>query len=136
MANFLRLLDLPESVQHIVSRGTISMGHARALLSLGTADQRLAVWRKIEKNALSVRQVEKMVAKGGIRPRRARKPLQDNRAAHIRDLEEQLSAALGTRVSIVPTKPSAGRVVTEYYSLDDFDRITERVLGPSKAGGF
>ena len=129
MANVMRLLELPSEIQDAVSRGTISMGHARALLSLRAADERLAVWRRIEKQGLSVRQTERLVTKGGLRPRRvARTPRADDRPAHIRDLEEQLRAALGTKVSILPVKENAGRVVIDYYSLDDFDRIIERVL--------
>ena len=128
MANVMRLLELPSEIQDAVSRGTISMGHARALLSLRTAEEQLTVWRKIEKNDLSVRQVEKLVAKGGVSSRRPRRRHDDHKEPHIRDLEEQLRAALGTKVSIVATKPNAGRVIVEYYSLDDFDRIVERVL--------
>ncbi len=128
MANVMRLLELPGEIQDAVSRGTISMGHARALLSLAGADERLAIWRRIEKDDLSVRQVEKLVSKGGIKPRQRRRQPEPNKPPHILDLEEQLRAALGTKVSIVATKSSAGRVVIEYYSLDDFDRIVERVL--------
>ena len=109
------------------------MGHARALLALPTAEDRLGLWRKIEKNGLSVRQVEKLVATGGVQRRRRRKPVDDNKAPHIRDLEEQLRAALGTKVSIEPVKDNSGRVVIEYYSLDDFDRIVEAVMG-SRSG--
>ncbi len=128
MANVMRLLELPGEIQDAVSRGTINIGHARALLSLRTAGERLAAWRKIERDGLSVRQVEKLVAKGGVPRRRLRDRSADNKPPHIRDLEEQLRAALGTKATIVPTKENAGRVVIEYYSLDDFDRIVERVL--------
>ena len=133
MANIMRLLELPGEIQDAVSRGTIAMGHARALLSLPTAEARLSVWRKIEKGGLSVRQVERLVAKGGVARRRRRKPASEDRPPHIRDLEEQLRAALGTKVSIVPIKENAGRVVIEYYSLDDFDRIVEAVLDQRSA---
>jgi len=133
MANVIRLLELPGEIQDAVSRGTIAMGHARALLSLPTAEARLSVWRKIEKGGLSVRQVERLVAKGGVARRRRRKPASEDRPPHIRDLEEQLRAALGTKVSIVPIKENAGRVVIEYYSLDDFDRIVEAVLDQRSA---
>jgi len=129
LANVMRLLDLPSEVQDAVSRGTISMGHARALLSLKTADEQLAVWRKVERGGLSVRQVEQLVAHGGVR-RRLRKPPEERKPPHILDLEEQLRSALGAKVAIIPTKENAGRVVIEYYSLDDFDRIVERVLDP------
>ena len=128
MANVMRLLELPGEIQDAVSRGTISMGHARALLALQTTEQRLTLWRKIEKTGLSVRQVEQLVANGGTRRTRARRPAADKRPPHIRDLEEQLRAALGTKVTIIPVKENAGRVVIEYYSLDDFDRIVERAL--------
>jgi len=127
MANVIRLLELPGEIQDAVSRGTISMGHARALLSLDSTEDRLTVWRHIEKKGLSVRQVEKIVAQDTVR-RRPRKALPDNKPVHIRDLEEQLRSALGTKVSIVPVKENAGRVIIEYYSLDDFDRIIEQVL--------
>ncbi len=128
MANVMRLLDLPGEIQDAVSRGTISMGHARALLALRTAEEQLALWRKIERNGLSVRQVERLVA-AGVRPRKHPTPPSDaSKAPHIRDIEEQLRAALGTKVLILPSKEHSGRVVIEYYSLDDFDRIIERVL--------
>ncbi len=128
LANVMRLLELPGEIQDAVSRGTISMGHARALLALRTPEQQLAAWRKIERKGLSVRQVERLVAKGDTTSRRRRKPEEETKPPHIRDLEEQLRVALGTKVSIVTTKSDAGRVVIEYYSLDDFDRIVECVL--------
>ena len=129
MANVIRLLELPGEIQDAVSRGTITMGHARAILSLPTAQERLAMWRKAEKSGLSVRQVERMVAKGGVGGRaRTPKPDAERKEPHIRDLEEQLRGALGTKVSIQPSKENAGKVVIEYYSLDDFDRIIESVL--------
>lgn len=133
MANIMRLLELPGEIQDAVSRGTISMGHARALLALRTADEQLGIWRKIERNGLSVRQVEKLVAKGVPAGRRARRKPDDRKPPHIRDLEEQLRSAFGTKVTIVPTRHDAGRVVIDYYSLDDFDRIVERVLDRSPA---
>jgi ParB family transcriptional regulator, chromosome partitioning protein len=128
MANVMRLLELPSEIQDAVSRGTITMGHARALLSLRGADQRLALWRRIEKDGLSVRQVEKLAAKGGVKRRRYVRKADEDKAPHIRDLEEQLRIALGTKVTIQPVKDSTGRVIIEYYSLDDFDRIVETVL--------
>lgn len=125
MANIMRLLELPPEIQDAVSRGTISTGHARALLALHTNEERLAVWRKIEKDALSVRQVEKIVTKEPRKPRRRRG---ENKAAHIRDLEEQLRGALGTKTTILPVKENTGKIIIDYYSLDDFDRVIERIL--------
>jgi ParB family transcriptional regulator, chromosome partitioning protein len=134
MANVMRLLELPGEVQDAVSRGTISMGHARSLLSLRTADQRLALWRKIEKDGLSVRQVEKLAATEATKRVRSKRKDIDDKPPHIRDLEEQLRVALGTKVNIEPVKDHTGRVVIEYYSLDDFDRIVETVLDRQQNG--
>ncbi|MFO7900200.1 MAG: ParB/RepB/Spo0J family partition protein [Planctomycetota bacterium] len=129
LANVVRLLELPGEIQDAVSRGTITMGHARAILSLPSAEERLALWRKVEKGGLSVRQVEKIVASGGVRRRRRRKkPDSEQKEPHIRDLEEQLRGALGTKVNIQPSRENAGKVIIEYYSLDDFDRIVEAIL--------
>ena len=135
MANVMRLLELPSEIQDAVSRGTIGMGHARALLSLRTSEDRLTLWRRIERDGLSVRQVEKIVAKGDIRRRPPRRQVLDNKPPHIRDLEEQLRAALGTKVIIVPIKENSGRIVIDYYSLDDFDRVVERVLDRRSVSG-
>jgi ParB family chromosome partitioning protein len=128
MANVIRLLELPGEIQDAVSRGTISMGHARALLALGSADERLRMWRKAEKNGYSVRQIERLIAKGDTRRTRRARPRVEDKPPHIRDLEEQLRSALGSKVTIEPSKKDAGRLVIEYYSLDDFDRIIETVL--------
>jgi ParB family chromosome partitioning protein len=134
LANVIRLLELPGEIQDAVSRGTISMGHARALLSLSSAEEQLALWRKIERNGLSVRRVEQLAARGGGRRRRRRKPAEDDKPPHIRDLEAQLRSALGTKVLIEPANEKSGKVVVEYYSLDDFDRIVEVVLDRRAAG--
>jgi ParB family chromosome partitioning protein len=134
MANAMRLLDLPGEIQDAVSRGTISMGHARTILAVPEIEQRLALWRRIEKEGLSVRQVEQLVAKGPARPRRRRRKTDEDKAPHILDLEEQLRRATGTKVNIRQTKQSAGQIIIDFYSLDDFDRIVEALLSGSRNG--
>ena len=94
IANFMRLLDLPETVQHVVSRGTISMGHARALLGLQHASAQQALALRVEEEGLSVREVERTVAdmrSGTITQREKSKPVR--KTAHLRDIEDRLARA-------------------------------------------
>jgi ParB family chromosome partitioning protein len=124
IANFMRLLDLPEAVQHVVSRGTISMGHARALLGLPHASAQQALALRIENEGLSVRETERIVANlrearpGPVRrTRRVKDP-------HIRDLEDRARRRLGTKVSI-DYKNGKGKVTVMFYSDDDLQRFLE-----------
>jgi len=126
IANMLRLLELPQDIQDAVSRGTLTMGHARALLGLSDPIEQRRLARRIEKEQLSVRHVEKYVAdlqKAGTEHNalaETRKP------PHIRDLENRLRMALGTRVTI-QDNGGKGRIVIDYFSSDDFDRLLEKL---------
>src|SRR5205814_290375 len=97
IANTLRLLDLPADVQDLVSRGTLSMGHARALLAVSDAEGQRALAARVQKERLSVRDVERLAAKGAA-PVAA--PISHVASAHIEDLERQLRERLGTRVQV------------------------------------
>ena len=101
VANFQRLLRLPAEIQAEVASGTLSMGHARALLSLtDEADQR-RVARDVIARSLSVRETEALVARRA-RPRsRRRRPAPKPVDVHTRAAEDRLRLALGTRVRIV-----------------------------------
>jgi len=129
VANFIRLLDLPETVQHVVSRGTISMGHARALLGLAHASAQQALALRIEDEGLSVRETEQLVARMRERPSGATKSSGDKKSAHIRDLENRARERLGTKVAITQ-KRGKGRMVIHFYSNDDFQRVLD-ILGIS-----
>jgi len=130
IANFIRLLDLPESVQHVVSRGTISMGHARALLGLDQPSAQQALALRIEEEGLSVRETEAIVARlkgqtGKSPGRRIGRTKQ--KPPHIRDLEDKAREHFATRVSI-ESRNGRGRITIEFYSDDDLQRILE-ILG-------
>ena len=127
VANFIRLLDLPEQVKQMLIDGSLSMGHARAILPLPGDD----LWAKLANRALaarlSVREVERLVnlqlgrsAATETKPEIAKPP-------HIKFLEDKMRSQLGTKVSIQARKNGhRGKIVIEFYSLDEFDRITER----------
>jgi ParB family chromosome partitioning protein len=120
VANTMRLLHLPEAVRLSVSRGTLSMGHARALLGLESAQQQLNLAQEIETRSLSVREVEKRVRHlaGGSRPSsRPRDP-------GIVNIEERIQRWLGTKARIFE-RGGKGRIVVEFYSGEDLERIVE-----------
>ena len=129
LANFIRLLELPESVQHIVSRGTISMGHARALLGLKHASSQQALALRIEEEGLSVREVEHIVGGAKDQPKSTKPAASKRKPPHIRDLEDRIREHFGTKVSI-DRNSHRGKLTIHFYTDDDLQRILD-VLGLS-----
>jgi ParB family chromosome partitioning protein len=127
VANYVRLLDLPEEIKQMLIDGRLSMGHARAILSLPTDELRRKLANRALAGRLSVREVERFVRKyvsGSVECKTTVK----TKPAHILDLEDRLAKELGTRVIIETTKNGQkGRIIIEFGSIDDFDRITESI---------
>lgn len=126
IANAVRLLRLPGEVQSMIRSGTLSGGHARALLGLPSPEHQRHLAQRIVSEQLSVRQVEEIVQRTGAGKRRARRvrPLD----AEVVDLEHRLSEKLGTKVRLFARKNNKGRIEIQYNSLDDLDRILQ-VIG-------
>jgi ParB family chromosome partitioning protein len=122
VTNFLRLLGLPKEVKHDLVTGTLSMGHAKALLSLDRVRDQLQAAAWIVKRGLSVREAETIVAK-------LKNPVPEKKTRpgnELKSVEEKLRRALGTKVSIA-SKSKGGRIVIEYYSVEELDRIIETI---------
>jgi ParB family transcriptional regulator, chromosome partitioning protein len=122
VTNFLRLLGLPKEVKHDLATGAISMGHAKALLSLERVRDQLQVATLIVRKSLSVRESEALAS-------RLKSPPKEKRTRQNQELkavEEKLRKSLGTKVSIT-SKSKGGRIVIEYYSPAELDRILERI---------
>jgi ParB family transcriptional regulator, chromosome partitioning protein len=128
VTNLLRLLQLPATVQVMVSGGELSMGHARALLGLPDSRQMAELARRAAKEGLSVRAVEEQVRRRQEPP--TPKPTTNGAGgAHIRRLESELQRVLGTAVRIHAGKGDSGRVEIPFYTSEDFERVTELLLG-------
>lgn len=127
VANTMRLLSLPEEIRDLITAGKLSEGHARALLSLPTRTEQMAMARRIIDNALNVRQVEQETASR--RPGRPRRSVKE-KAPHVRQLENAISSHLGTRVSIEERRGGRGRMVIEFYSHEEFERLSEKMRIP------
>ena len=131
VTNFIRLLELPPEVLAHVSRGTLSMGHARALLSLRDSAGQRDLADEVLRRKLSVREVETLVAqsKAGLSPPSTDangKPekRQPNKAAWLQECEETLAASLRASVSVRHTRKKS-KIVIECTGRDDFDRLIE-----------
>ena len=125
ISNMIRLLELPNEVQGMVRSGLVAMGHARAILSIPDRKRQVEVAERVAREGLSVRQVERLTAAVG-HPRRKAKAAA--KGVHARDLEAKLRESLGTKVTVEEgTKAGTGRIVIEFYSNEDLDRILGRI---------
>ncbi len=127
IANSLRLLKLPLAVKERLRDGSISAGHARALLALATPDDQLALAEEIVRRALSVRQTEKRIASLSAGAKLKREYRRD---PFTRDAEEKLTRRLGTRVRIVRRR-RGGKVEIAFGSEDELIGLFERLAGKS-----
>ena len=126
VANYLRILDLHESIQKMLLGGELTFGHAKVLAALaGDVTRQTALARRAVAKGLSVRQLEGLIAAvQTARPEPATTP-RTTKPPYLVDLEEQLTHTVGTRVSIKPSRAkNTGRLIIDYYNLEDFDRIT------------
>jgi ParB family chromosome partitioning protein len=123
IANTMRLLELPPDVQEMISRGSLSMGHARALLALETPQAQRELAGRVAVEGLSVRDVERV----GQEQRGQQTPSSPTKSSHTEDLEKQLRERLGTRVSI-QDKAGRGRIVIEYFSNEELSRLLDILL--------
>jgi ParB family transcriptional regulator, chromosome partitioning protein len=123
VANYVRLLRLPPEVRDHVGGGTLSMGHARALLSLPDAESQLRAGREIVQKGLSVRDTESLV-KRAITPAQEKPEAQKD--VHTRAAEDRLRFALGTRVRIA-RKGKGGRIEIDFSDENELQRIYEQL---------
>jgi ParB family chromosome partitioning protein len=127
VANYLRLLDLPQEIKQMLIDGQLTMGHARAILALPTDELRRKLANRALVGRLSVREVERLVRKYITGTSQAKSTVR-TKPPHILDLERKLSSQLATKVNIDTRKNGQrGRIIIEFYSLDEFDNITERI---------
>lgn len=126
VANLLRLLALDPEVQTLLERGDLDMGHARALLSLNSVQQR-QVAHEVVNNDLTVRSTEALVKKVQASQSVEKTPSQPSKTADVSRLETQLGELLGAPVSIDHGNRGKGKVTIRYTSLDELDGILAHI---------
>ena len=130
IANTVRLLKLPTEVQLLLAEHRLSMGHARAVLGLPSAEQQIEIAEKAAAQGLSVRQVEALVQElTSDRPRSGSSRKEASQDPNVKAAVDELERALGTRVRIVELSQQRGRIEIEYYSQGELDRLFQRIVG-------
>jgi ParB family chromosome partitioning protein len=124
IANFLRLLNLEESVQGMVADGRLSAGHAKVLLGIDSKEKQKKLAELTIQEELSVRQLEKLV-------QTEKKPKKEDETDPVEDLiyqsiGQRMQDILGTKVNIIQGKRK-GKIEIEYYSPDDLERILDMI---------
>lgn len=123
VTNYLRLLKLPPQVQVAIKEGKLSMGHARALISIADPAMQLQIFSDIINNNLSVRKVEELVRNTvkKVKPK-AEKP---SLGPDVKKIQDKLSSLYETRVEFTTSTKGKGKIVINYYSNEDLNRIIE-----------
>jgi len=136
VANTLRLLALPAAVRRMVREGDLTIGHARALLSLGDDHRMIELAKAIIAEGLNVREVERRVreagtaraaSKGGVSPKAG-----TVRPPEVARIEEELRKQLQTAVKINLSAKEKGEIRISFYSADDLERVLDIVLGANR----
>lgn len=125
VANYLRLLKLPEEVKEHLAQGRISMGHARALLALENPSDQIALTQQVIRGDLSVREVERRIQRIKKQPQKREEKEAD---PNLMAFQEELIKTLGTKVSIAGNSQK-GILKIYYYSLNDLNRIYVKIKG-------
>jgi ParB family chromosome partitioning protein len=126
VANFLRLRLLPDQIKDSITEGTLSMGHARALLGAEAPAPQLAAWRAVIARGLSVRETESLIRRLKAEKKKPRVSVNRSEQIHLDGLAEDLSRHFGTKV-IIKKHGQKGKVEIEFYGHDDLDRLIHRL---------
>lgn len=125
IANYLRLLGLPDEVKTLLQRNEISMGQARTLLGLKDKNKLVELAKKVAKEGTTVRQLELLVSEANQNGQEKKKPEIEKKPPYIIESEERLMNKFGTGVVIREKKANKGKIEIEYLSLDDLTRILD-----------
>lgn len=126
VTNYIRLLKLPPDIQLAVRSGSLSMGHARALINIDTVDKQLYVYNEIKGRGLSVRQTEELVrnlyrsVKTGVNS-----SSKTELSPTYKRIEDNLASHFGTKVKLVHSNKGNGSITLEYYSLQELNKLLE-----------
>lgn len=127
VTNYIRLLKLPPDIQVAVRNGTISMGHARALINVDVVDKQLFIFNEIRKKGLSVRQTEELVRNMYAASGDAKPAAQKGLPAAFRKIEDNLTSAYSTRVKMKHNRKGNGSILFEYNSLEELNGLLEKL---------
>jgi len=126
ITNSLRLLNLPEEIQNGLIEKKITSGHAKVLLSIEDEEKLMRIYNDVVEKGISVRALEKMLSEQESQNQSSSTKTTQLKNPQIKKMEEELISKLGTKVEI-KHNGNKGRIEISYYSLDDFERIIEKI---------
>ena len=127
VTNYIRLLKLPRGIIVAVRNGSITMGHARAIVNVDAVDKQLFVFHEIIDKGLSVRQTEQLVRKLYQEGKGVKKSVKPELPQAFRKIEDNLASQFGTRVKLVHQKKGHGQILFEYYSLEELNALLDKL---------
>lgn len=127
VANYIRLLKLPPDIQQAVREGSISFGHARALININTVDQQLFAFKQIIDKHLSVRQTEELVRNVYKQPGKSKSSAQKGLPPAYKKIEDILSSHFSTQAKLVHNPKGHGSITLPYYSLDGLNKLLKEL---------
>lgn len=126
VTNYIRLLKLPPDIQLAVRNGSLSMGHARALVNVDTVDKQLYVFQQVKQKDLSVRQTENLVRQL-YKAAPVKKEVKNELQQVYRKIEDNLAEQYSTKVKLKHNKNGTGSITIEYFSLEQFNHILKEM---------
>ncbi len=126
VSNYIRMLKLPPDIVVAVRNGSLSMGHARALINAGEVDKQLYVYNTILSKKLSVRQTEDLV-KQLYKPSKGKIDAKQKPQGQFNKIQDQLTSFFGTKVKLEHQKTGRGKISLEYYSLEELNGLLEKM---------
>ncbi len=127
VANYIRLLKLPPDIQVAVRNGTITMGHARALINVDAIDKQLYIFHEIKNNELSVRQTEELVRRLYTSTNAVNNTVKSHLSPSLKKIEDNLASHYSTKVKLNHNKKGFGSITFEYYSLEELNSILDKM---------
>lgn len=127
VTNYLRLLKLPPDIQLAVRNGSLSMGHARALVNIDTIDKQLFVYKEIQQKGLNVRQTEELVRNmyKAEKNNGVKSSVKSELPPAFKKIEDNLASHFGTKVKMAHNKKGYGSITLEYYSLEELNKLLD-----------
>jgi ParB family transcriptional regulator, chromosome partitioning protein len=128
VTNYIRLLKLPPDIQLAVRNGSLSMGHARALINIDTVDKQLYVFNEIKNKHLNVRQTEDIVRNLYKSPKTdVKSSSKPALPPAYKKIEDNLASHFGTKVKLTHSNKGYGSITLEYYSLEELNKILDQM---------
>ena len=130
VTNYIRLLKLPPDIQVAVRNGTVSMGHARALINVDAIDKQLFIFNEIKNKELSVRQTEELVRRFYTSGNAVNNSVKSPLSPALKKIEDNLASHYSTKVKLNHNKKGYGSITFEYYSFEELNSMLDKMKVP------